>query len=77
MRSNMPYVIYQDCYSFINLNKKLKEEILCLVFSFRSIAVVLTTTPSQTMMTMSGSLILLSIMSWSEAELLLLPSHRS
>ena len=78
MRSNAPYVIYQDCYSFINLNKKLEEKILLsCFFSFRSIAVVvLTMTPSQTMMTtMSGFLILLSIMSWSEAELLL--PHRS
>ena len=73
MRSNMPYVIYQDCYNFINLNKIGRKKSFVL-FSFRSIAaVVLTMTPSQTMMTMSGSLIPLSIMSWSEEELL--PRH--
>ena len=73
MRSKTPYVIYQDYYSFINLNKKLEEKSFVL-FSFRSIAaVVLTMTHSQTMMMMSGSLILLSITSWSEEE----EPHRS
>ena len=71
----MPYVIYQDCYSFINLNKNLEEKRDLVLFSFRSIAVVvLTMMPSQTMTTMNGSLILLSIMSWSEEEEL---PHRS
>ena len=70
----MPYVIYQDCYSLINLNKNLEEKRDLVLFSFRSIAVVvLTMMPSQTMTTMNGSLILLSIMSWSEEEL----PHRS
>ena len=72
----MPYVIYQDCYSFINLNKNSEEKRDLVLFSFRSIAVVvLTMMPSQTMMmTMNGFLILLSIMSWSEEEEL---PHRS
>ena len=71
----MPYVIYQDCYSLINLNKNLEEKRDLVLFSFRSIAVVvLTMMPSQTMTTMNGSLILLSIMSWSEEEEL---PHRS
>ena len=41
MRSKKHYVIYQDCYCFISLNKKMEKNLFPLFF--RSIAVVVLT----------------------------------